>query len=79
MFGSYDDTPEAPDFISQYRNLLHHYTHQRAKREAKTFWTGCGAVRKEVFSELKGFDEITPSRALDGGYRDWNKDGTERA
>ena len=58
VFGSYDDTPDAPDFISQYRNLLHHYVHQRAKKNATTFWTGCGAIRKAVFEELGGFDEI---------------------
>jgi len=58
VFGSYDDTPEAPDFVSQYRNLLHHYIHQRAKRDAQTFWTGCGAIRKEVFDQLGGFDEV---------------------
>jgi len=58
VFGSYDDTPDAPDFISQYRNLLHHYIHQRAKKDATTFWTGCGAIRKAVFEELGGFDEI---------------------
>lgn len=58
VFGSYDNKPQAPDFISQYRNLLHHYVHQIAKRDAKTFWTGCGAVRKAVFDELRGFDEI---------------------
>ncbi len=58
VFGSYDDKPQAPDFISQYRNLLHHYVHQIAKRDAKTFWTGCGAIRKAVFDDLGGFDEI---------------------
>ena len=58
VFGSYDDKPDAQDFTSQYRNLLHHYIHQRAKREAKTFWTGCGAIRKEVFDKLGGFDEL---------------------
>lgn len=58
VFGSYDDTPAAPDFVSQYRNLLHHYVHQIAKRDAKTFWTGCGAIRKDVFYELSGFDQI---------------------
>lgn len=64
VFGSYDDEPEAPDFVSQYRNLLHHYVHQIASRDAKTFWTGCGAIRKDVFDELGGFDEVrhpTPS------------------
>jgi len=29
--------------------LFHHYTHQRAKEEASTFWCGCGAIRREVF------------------------------
>lgn len=55
-FGSYDDSPAAPDFVSQYRNLLHHFVHQRSNREANTFWAGCGAVRRGVFNELGGFD-----------------------
>lgn len=54
-FGSYDDKPKRKNFLSQYRNLLHHYVHQNAKREATTFWTGCGAVRKDMFLKIKGF------------------------
>src|SRR5450755_3980206 len=27
LFGSYDDAPAAPGFVSQYRNLLHHFVH----------------------------------------------------
>ncbi len=26
LFGSYDDEPAAANFLSQYKNLLHHYT-----------------------------------------------------
>lgn len=73
VFGSYDDAPAAPDFVSQYRNLLHHYVHQIANRDAKTFWTGCGAIRKDVFDEIGGFDEVkhpTPSMEdIDIGLR----------
>jgi len=54
-FGSYDDAPTETNFLSQYRNLLHHYVHQRSSSEASTFWSGCGAIRREVFMEVGGF------------------------
>ena len=57
VFGSYDDTPAAPNFISQYKNLFHHYVHQIAREDATTFWAGCGAVRADVFRAVGGFDE----------------------
>jgi GT2 family glycosyltransferase len=56
LIGSYDDTPAAPNFVSQYKNLLHHYIHQTGRRDATTFWTGCGAVKRSVFVQLGGFD-----------------------
>lgn len=56
LFGSYDDAPAEPNFLSQYKNLMHHYVHQTAKSEASTFWAGCGAVRKNVFLKMGGFD-----------------------
>jgi len=31
LIGSYDDSPGERNFLSQYRNLLHHYVHQTAK------------------------------------------------
>jgi glycosyltransferase involved in cell wall biosynthesis len=58
VFGSYDTEPEPRDFLSQYRNLLHHFVHQAAREEASTFWTGCGAVRTESFRETGGFDPV---------------------
>ncbi|HET6566586.1 MAG TPA: glycosyltransferase family A protein [Rhodothermales bacterium] len=56
LIGSYDDAPGAPGFLSQYRNLLHHYTHQVSTEEASTFWGACGAVRRTVFEAVGGFD-----------------------
>lgn len=72
LIGSYDDEPSAPGFVSQYKNLLQHYVHQNGSREATTFWSGCGAVRREVFLALGGFDESygRPSiEDIDLGYR----------
>ena len=57
MFGSYDAEPAAPGLVSQFRNLLHHFVHQTARETASTFWAGCGAVRREAFERVGGFDE----------------------
>ena len=51
VFGSYDDQPRHSSFISQYRNLFHHWVHQTGADEASTFWTGCGAIRRNIFEE----------------------------
>jgi GT2 family glycosyltransferase len=56
LTGSYDDAPPARGFFSQYMNLRHHHTHQRARRDDSTFWAGCGAVRRSVFLAAGGFD-----------------------
>ncbi|MFQ5667620.1 MAG: glycosyltransferase [Candidatus Binatia bacterium] len=57
LIGSYDDAPADPGFISQYKNLFHHYVHQRSSTDAWTFWAGCGAIRRQVFLDAGGFDE----------------------
>jgi len=56
LIGSYDDAPGAPNFLSQYKNLFHHYTHQQGKDAASTFWGACGAIRKDIFLAIGGFD-----------------------
>jgi GT2 family glycosyltransferase len=57
MFGSYDDRPDDPGLVSQYRNLLHHYVHQMNAGQAETFWSGLGAIRRQVFLDAGMFDE----------------------
>jgi glycosyltransferase involved in cell wall biosynthesis len=57
VFGSYDDAPAAQTFVSEYRNLLHHFVHQTAREDSESFWAGCGAIRRDVFVALGGFDE----------------------
>ncbi len=57
LFGSYDDAPGAPGVVSGFRNLLHHHVHQSARGPATTFWTGLGAVRRDAFLSVGGFDE----------------------
>lgn len=73
VFGSYDDKPAARNFLSQYKNLCHHFVHQHSRSDATTFWAGCGAVRREVFMALGGFDEKRYRRPsiedIELGYR----------
>ena len=72
VIGSYDRAPSAPNFMSQYRNLMHCFVHHNSNREATTFWAGCGAIRRRVFEEFNGFDEQYRSPAIEDielGYR----------
>jgi glycosyltransferase involved in cell wall biosynthesis len=70
VFGAYDTEPRAPGLVSQYRNLLHHYIHAQSPGDAETFWTGCGAIRREVFADAGGFDEeLQQLEDIELGYR----------
>lgn len=73
VFGSYDDTPAVDSPVSQFKNLFHHFVHQRGSADAVTFWSGCGAVRREVFLAMGGFDEEQYPRPsiedIELGYR----------
>ncbi|WP_321474708.1 glycosyltransferase family A protein [uncultured Paludibaculum sp.] len=72
LIGSYDDNPAEPDFLSQYKNLMHCFVHHTAQSEACTFWSGCGAIRRDVFFEYSGFDESYNRPAIEDielGYR----------
>lgn len=72
-FGAYDDTPADPGLVSQYRNLVHRYVHAQSAGDASTWWAGCGAVRRDVFFEIDGFDDVHFPRPqiedIDLGYR----------
>jgi GT2 family glycosyltransferase len=63
LFGSYDDDPERNGLVSDFRNLLHHHVHQTGAGPATTFWAGLGAVRREDFLSVGGFDERRFPRA----------------
>jgi len=65
VFGSYDDAPTDPGLVSQYKNLQHHWVHQHARPEAQTFWAGCGAVRREAFEAVGGFDTRFASATIE--------------
>jgi glycosyltransferase involved in cell wall biosynthesis len=61
LFGSYTKHCGSSGFFSSYKNLVHYYAHQTSEPEAVTFCSGFGAVRRQVFFSLGGFD---PSRRM---------------
>lgn len=73
VFGSYDTEPAQQNFLSQYKNLLHHFVHQSSEAVASTFWAGCGAIRREIFFSVGGFDSRRYPRPsiedIELGYR----------
>jgi GT2 family glycosyltransferase len=58
VFGSYDAHPAAPDPVSQFRNILHHHIHATGAGLVETFWAGLGAMRRDVFHAIGGFDAV---------------------
>lgn len=73
VFGSYDDAPPARNFMSQYKNLVHHFYHQKGREDASTFWAGCGAVRRAEFLAAGGYDAARYAKPsiedIELGYR----------
>jgi GT2 family glycosyltransferase len=79
VFGSYDDEPPRDGTVSTFRNLLHHHVHQTSPGPATTFWAGLGAIRRDAFLAIGGFDSAygVPSiedvelglRLTDAGHR----------
>lgn len=72
-YGAYDNSPAYPSFVSQYRNLLHSYVHNQFPGRSITFWSGCGAVRRDAFMASGGFDgqryPIPQVEDIEFGYR----------
>lgn len=71
VFGSYDSKPAARQMVSTFRNLLHHHTHQQGNARAATFWTGCGAIRRDAFESTGDFSDasMTCMEDIEYGYR----------
>ncbi len=61
MVGTYDTSSPTIGMISHYRLLLHHYIHMQSA-EADTFWSTCGAIRRDVFERAQRYDEWRFSR-----------------
>lgn len=82
VHGSYDDAPADRGTVSVFRNLLHHHIHQTNAGPADTFWSGLGAVRRDAFDEVGGFDETRyrhPSiEDIELGHRLWAAGHTMR-
>lgn len=56
IFGSYTRETRAAGFLTKFKNLQHYFTHQRGADYQTTFWSGCGAVTREAFEAVGGFD-----------------------
>jgi GT2 family glycosyltransferase len=64
-FGSYDQAPRVTRRAAFYANLRHHWVHQSGQREAATFWAGLGAVRRDAFWRVGGFNERTSAPEIE--------------
>jgi len=71
-FGEYTPLPVDRNFATVYKNLVHHFTHQTSREQARTFWCGCGMIRRQAFERVRGFDESFIAASvedIDLGYR----------
>ena len=71
-FGEYTPLPHGDNFPTIFKNLVHHFTHQNSSERAHTFWCGCGAILRDAFLQVSGFDESFLAASvedIDLGYR----------
>jgi glycosyltransferase involved in cell wall biosynthesis len=70
VFGSFDKRKVPGSFVSDYKNLLHHYTHQTASPNSSSFCGGFSAIRRDVFLDAGGFNpEHEFLEDVEFGYR----------
>ncbi|MFN9592208.1 MAG: glycosyltransferase [Pirellulaceae bacterium] len=72
LIGSYDDLPAESNILSQYKNLMHHRVHQESPGNTETFWSACGAIRRDAFHAIGGFEERFARASVEDihlGYR----------
>jgi GT2 family glycosyltransferase len=74
-FGAYRalPPPDARSVVTNYKNIVHHYTHLEHPGPVTTFWSGFGAVRRDAFVAVGGFDATVTTTAdvedIELGYR----------
>jgi GT2 family glycosyltransferase len=56
MFSSFQKDTVHQNFVSVYKNLLQHYTHQTANPDSSSFCGGFSLIRRDVFLAVGGFD-----------------------
>ena len=56
VYGSYDDEPAHRGYASLYMNLRHHFGHREFSDDVDTFWAGLGAIRRDAFLAVGGYD-----------------------
>ena len=73
LVGSYDDDPPNSSVCSRFRNLLHHFHHQRNEGAVGVFWGAFSVVRRERYLRSGGFDARRYRQAsiedIELGYR----------
>ena len=70
VIGSYDDDPAVRTVVSQFKNLAHHYFHQRSRPEVNTFWGACSLIRRAELLSIGGFDDrYRALQDVELGYR----------
>lgn len=70
VIGSYDNDPAVLTMVSQFKNLAHHYFHQRSGPEATTLFGACTLILRDLFLAVGGFDERRRSlEDVELGYR----------
>ncbi len=73
LIGTYDDSPAETNFLSQYKNLIHAYVHRSSAGDVSSFWGGCGAILRNAFISINGFDSLRFRRPsiedIEMGYR----------
>jgi GT2 family glycosyltransferase len=70
VFGSFDKNKVPGSFVSDYKNLLHHYTHQTANPDSSSFCGGFSAIWRDVFLDAGGFNpEQVFLEDVEFGYR----------
>ena len=56
MFSCFQKDTVHQNFVSVYKNLLQHYTHQNANPDSTSFCGGFSLIRRDVFLAAGGFD-----------------------